>query len=165
MIDFSNFCFWPVPDFEYAQLASNIQQSVQEGITLEQLAHISEEETIQKVFHGIKISQAHERARILRELGSVTLNKFGGSLVKVVESAGQSAVKLLNILTENYPNFQDHAIYKGSQIHFYKRAQILIGDIYGSFQGKNLGSFTDIDQLTMYPDYRVPQVFQDEGVF
>lgn len=99
MIDFSNFCFWPIPHFEYAQLASNIQLSVQEGITLPQLATIQEQQLTQQIFHGIQISQAQERARILRELGTVTLNKFGGSLVKVVESAEHSAVKLLNILT------------------------------------------------------------------
>ena len=56
-------------------------------------------------------------------------------------------------------------IYKGRQIHFYKRAQILIGDIYGRYRGKDLGEFKDIHELTMYPDYRVPQVFQAEGVF
>lgn len=85
--------------------------------------------------------------------------------MRIVESAEQSAVKLLNILTENFPNFQDHMVYKGSQVHFYKRAQILIGDIYAKYHGKGLGAFKDIDQLTMYPDYRVPQVFHNEGVF
>lgn len=71
----------------------------------------------------------------------------------------------LNLLTENFDNFQDHMIYKGHQIHFYKRAQILIGDIYAKYQGKGLGHFSDIHEITMYPDYRVPQVFDNEGVF
>ena len=56
-------------------------------------------------------------------------------------------------------------IYKGRQIHFYKRAQILIGDIYGRYSGEGLGEFKDIHELTMYPDYRVPQVLQADGVF
>lgn len=55
-------------------------------------------------------------------------------------------------------------IYKGRQIHFYKRSQIIIGDIYGKFEGKGLGYFSDIHELTIYPDYRLPQVLQDEGV-
>ena len=62
-------------------------------------------------------------------------------------------------------NFQDHMIYKGRQIHFYKRAQILIADIFSKFKGKGLGEFTDIHELTMFPDYRVPQILQAEGVF
>jgi hypothetical protein len=41
----------------------------------------------------------------------------------------------------------------------------LIGDIFAKFNGKSLGTFHDIHELTMYPDYRVPQVFQAEGVF
>ena len=56
-------------------------------------------------------------------------------------------------------------VYKGCQVHFYKRAQILIGDIYSKYKGKGLGQFTDIDQITMFPDYRVPQILQAEGVF
>ena len=56
-------------------------------------------------------------------------------------------------------------IYKGHQVHFYKRAQILIGDIYAKFNRQGLGSFKDIQELTIFPDYRLPQVFQAEGVF
>ena len=93
------------------------------------------------------------------------MNRFEGSFVNIIKQAKQSAVQLLNILTENFPNFQDHAVYKGRQIHFYKRAQILTGDIYAKFNGSNLGAFNDISELTMYPDYRVPQIFQAEGVF
>lgn len=40
-----------------------------------------------------------------------------------------------------------------------------MGDIYVKFNGQGLGEFKDIDQLTMYPDYRVPQILQAEGVF
>ena len=43
-------------------------------------------------------------------------------------------------------------------VAFYKRAQILIGDIWACFEGSDLGKFTDIDALTMFADYRVPQV-------
>lgn len=60
-------------------------------------------------------------------------------MIDLVESAEKSAVKLLNILTSRFPNWQDHSIYKGHQIHFYKRPQILIGDIYAKFEGKGIG--------------------------
>lgn len=43
---------------------------------------------------------------------------------------------------------------------FYKRAQILIADIWGCFEGKNAGYFFDIDTITMFADYRVPQVLK-----
>lgn len=38
-----------------------------------------------------------------------------------------------------------------------KRAQILVADLYGAYEGEGLGEFGDIDMLTMFPDYRVPQ--------
>jgi hypothetical protein len=39
-------------------------------------------------------------------------------------------------------------------VHIYKRAQILAAEIWGCFQGQGLGRFDDIDQLTMFADYR-----------
>ncbi len=53
---------------------------------------------------------------------------------------------------------QDHAIYDGEQIFFYKRAQILVADLWGAFKGESYGQFTDITKLTMFADYRVPQI-------
>jgi hypothetical protein len=40
--------------------------------------------------------------------------------------------------------FQDHLEYKGRQVCFYKRAQILAGDIWGAFKGKGLGAMHDV---------------------
>jgi hypothetical protein len=40
-------------------------------------------------------------------------------------------------------------------VFFYKRAQIFVGDVHGALGGKGLGEFTDMEQLTMFADYRV----------
>jgi hypothetical protein len=40
--------------------------------------------------------------------------------------------------------FQDHLEYKGRKVCFYKRAQILAGDIWGAFKGKGLGALYDV---------------------
>jgi hypothetical protein len=50
------------------------------------------------------------------------------------------------------------------QVFFYKRAQIFVGDVYGAFSGKGLGCFSDIAQLTMFADYRVPVVLRLMGL-
>jgi hypothetical protein len=39
-----------------------------------------------------------------------------------------------------------------------KRAQILIADVWACFNGEAYGAFADIDTITMFADYRVPQV-------
>ena len=43
-------------------------------------------------------------------------------------------------------------------VSFYKRVQILVGDIWACFKGQSYGAFTDINYITMFADYRVPQV-------
>lgn len=40
-------------------------------------------------------------------------------------------------------------------VGIYKRAQILIGDIWGACEGQGLGEFNDIDTITMFADYRL----------
>lgn len=45
-----------------------------------------------------------------------------------------------------------------TQVFYYKRAQIFVGDVFGALQGKGLGAFHDIQELTMFADYRVRQV-------
>jgi hypothetical protein len=87
---------------------------------------------------------------------------------KVVISANGSAVHLVRIITQYFSRFRDTAIYKGHLVHFYKRAQILTGDIWFAF-GKlkdtnHPCSFNDISELTMFADYRVPQILRVMGI-
>jgi hypothetical protein len=70
----------------------------------------------------------------------------------------------VGLLTASFPGFRDSSIYQGHQVFFYKRAQILVADLWGAFQGQSYGEFHDIHTLTMFPDYRVPQILQARGV-
>lgn len=40
---------------------------------------------------------------------------------------------------------------------FYKRAQILVADLWGIMEARGEGAIISIDWLTMFADYRVPQ--------
>lgn len=66
-----------------------------------------------------------------------------------------------------FSGFRDEAIYNGQQIFFYKRAQILVGDLYGALaEVKDFPlKFTNLEQLTMFADYRVPQTLRLVGIF
>lgn len=75
-----------------------------------------------------------------------------------LKEADKSAVKLLDIIVTNFPCFQDEAVFKDHKVSFYKRAQILVADIWNFFSGTGLGEFKDVEELTMFADYRVPQV-------
>ncbi|CAF1691411.1 unnamed protein product, partial [Adineta ricciae] len=63
-----------------------------------------------------------------------------------------------------FPAYRDESVYDGQRVSFYKRAQVLVSDIWGCFKGHGIGHFTDMDRLTMFADYRVPQVLAHEGV-
>lgn len=60
---------------------------------------ITEKDVINKLFHGVSVSLADERARILRYMSSTVINRFKGSFVNIIAEAQKSAVKLLNLLT------------------------------------------------------------------
>lgn len=48
-------------------------------------------------------------------------------------------------------------------IRILKRAQILVADLWACFEGESFGAFRDIDKITMFADYRVPQILNIMG--
>lgn len=67
--------------------------------------------------------------------------KYQGSFVNVVESASKGALKLLELITQNFPSYYDAAHYNGQEVVFHKRAQLAISDLYRTFDGKMFGEF------------------------
>lgn len=122
------------------------------SLTLEDLQHIFRSDT------PSQMPLLEKRVEILQEVGGILKAKFEGSFVCVLRQAENSAMKLVKIVTENFPCFRDTACYEGQQVAFYKRAQILAADIWVLYCGQALGGFLDIGELTMFADYRVPQV-------
>jgi len=63
-------------------------------------------------------------------------------------------------LVKHFPNFRDSTLFHGREVRLYKRAQILVADLWACFNGTSYGAFNDISSLTMFADYRVPQMLQ-----
>ncbi|CAN5500200.1 hypothetical protein BH23CHL4_BH23CHL4_24670 [soil metagenome] len=78
--------------------------------------------------------------------------------------ANRSVASLVEQLVEWVPSFNDVAAYRGNEVRFYKRAQILTADLHGAFGGEGLGAFDDLPTLTAFADYKVPQVLRRLGV-
>lgn len=129
------------------------------NITEEQLKKILRSDTT------IEVPLLSERVKCLHEVGSVLLENFEGSFANCIKEANQSALNLLKSIVENFKCFRDEAFYKGHKVGLYKRAQILVADIWACFKGEGLGYFKDVDEITMFPDYRVPQSLLYYGVF
>ena len=91
--------------------------------------------------------------------GRCSLGSMKGRLV------GWWRLNLVRLLTEKLASFRDVAEYLGSRVFFYKRAQIFAADLHAAFDGKGWGSFKDIDKLTAFADYKLPQVLRHLGIF
>ncbi|CAK4477764.1 unnamed protein product [Aphanomyces euteiches] len=176
VLDALNFCFWPTPDMEYEHLARGLKNALRDDphiFDADRLANVTPE-TLVSWFAPFTPPQIDERVRKMQELGAGLKRFFGGLARNVIEQANYSAVELIRLVLAHFPGFQDHAVYNGEQVFLYKRVQILVGDLWAAYGRKqvilsdssthSLCGFYDIDKLTMFADYRVPQVLRPEGV-
>jgi hypothetical protein len=92
------------------------------------------------------------------------LQKYECSFTKCIEAAGQSAAGLVNLLAEDFPCFNDVVRFENRKsVRLLKRAQICVADLWAAFEGEGYGQFDDIDKITMFADYRVPQILNTLG--
>ncbi|MEQ2294897.1 hypothetical protein AMECASPLE_008560 [Ameca splendens] len=71
---------------------------------------------------------------------------------------------MVELIVEKIPSYRDEATYEGKRISFYKRAQILVADFWGVMEARGEGDIINMDWLTMFADYRVPQALVYLGV-
>ncbi|MEO8084109.1 MAG: queuosine salvage family protein [Ardenticatenales bacterium] len=164
VLDALNFCFWPTPGFEYDTLATRLRDVLTadaHAFDVDRLAALTPDELAGWL--GAAVWPLDERARLVREVGAVLAAQFDGSAARLVEAAGGSAAGVASLVAAELPGFRDHAVYDGRQVFFYKRAQIFAGDVWGALGGQGLGRMDDIDELTTFADYRVPQLLRAQG--
>lgn len=167
VVDALNYCFWPNRNLEYHNLAISLRDVIlqdRSAFSAENLMSLKPE-TLQSWFDKtdkttFQLPLLEERCRLLNEVGECLHTKFGGLASNLVKSAQKSAANLVNLITSNFGGFRDHCVYKGHQTFFYKRAQIFVADVWGAFAGEGIGEFNDVDLLTMFADYRVPQILR-----
>lgn len=126
-------------------------------ISREKLAGILNED-------GIKMPLLGERLKIVNEIGKVLLEKFEGKVINLVRAANGDAVKLLNLVLDNFPSFTDSSFYNGEQIFFNKRAQLFVADVANYFSTKQDTCLVNTSELTTCADYKIPQVLRRLGI-
>ncbi len=186
-IDLLNFSFWSeLPDEErfaieyrgkrwtgYWSLVAALQRAVDEGVPITSPDFWQDEaecnlETLRRIFRSAtdeEMPLLQERLDCLREAGKVLNDMYDGSVANLIDAAGGSAAELVNILAEDFPCFRDEHIFAGRRkpVRILKRAQILVADIWACFDGEGFGEFRDIDKITIFADYRVPQILNIMG--
>ena len=179
VLDTLNACFWPPPggtrweiDYDstplsgYYGLAACLKRAFESGMLrhADTLARLSRDE-LAAVFAGRGTLQLMEqRLAALRELGKGLRSAYEGKAHRLVESACGSAVGLAELLADTFSSFRDVATYQGRKVYFYKRAQIFATDLHAAFGGQGWGRFDDLDQLTAFADYKLPQVLRQVGI-
>ncbi|CAL8101624.1 unnamed protein product [Orchesella dallaii] len=147
----------------YFALCAAVNRAIDEGldITNPTVYGSLSAEDILRVFRSetsTPIPLVEDRVKNLQEAGRVLLEKYQGSFANCIKTCNKNAQELLKIVVNDFPSYRDEAEFETKRVSLYKRAQILIGDVWACFEGKELGNFEDIETLTMFADYRIPQV-------
>ena len=180
VLDSLNFCFWPASGMDkweieyesrrlsgYYALAASLKQAIESGIPITRGDYLAELSIgkLKKILGGQgRLQLLEDRVQILNEVGQLLVEEYDGKAHQLVEAAGMSAITLARLLAERLSSFRDVAGYMGNKVFFYKRAQIFAADLYGAFDGKGWGSLMDMDKLTAFADYKLPQVLRHLGV-
>ncbi|EED13144.1 conserved hypothetical protein [Talaromyces stipitatus ATCC 10500] len=185
-MDLLNFSFWSEEKDEskrfgieylgrkwtgYWSLVAALQRALDEGIPITTPDFwLNEEEFTEDLLRHVfrstseeEIPLLKERFDCMREAGQILDEKFDGSFVNCIYDANKSAAALVNLLADEFSCFRDEASFDGRTVRFYKRAQILVADLWACFDGESYGEFNDIDKITMFADYRIPQMLHQLG--
>uniref|UniRef100_D8PY05 Queuosine 5'-phosphate N-glycosylase/hydrolase n=1 Tax=Schizophyllum commune (strain H4-8 / FGSC 9210) TaxID=578458 RepID=D8PY05_SCHCM len=80
-----------------------------------------------------------ERISIMRENGRILCEDFGGSFAGFInafhakfERQG-TALDLVKMITETFPSFRDETVFEGRRVCIWKRAQILVAELWAAF--------------------------------
>lgn len=183
LLDALNFCFWGEKDQPRWQIAyqgevlngywaeaASLRRAMEEQRPLWEARYLSniDQQELATIFRGLSadapsIPLFEERLRAAREVGQVLLARFEGQFSHLVEQAGQSGVQLVALLAEHFTSFRDVATYQNQEVRFLKRAQICVADLHSAFDGQSWGAFTDLEHLTIFADYKLPQVLRHFG--
>jgi hypothetical protein len=180
VLDTINFCFWSLRGHEpwkvdinggtysgYNGLAIALNKAMASGVPLDNADFL--EDMTEKRLRGIiggsgALQLMGERAMALKELGHVLNRDYQGDAWRLFETSGEWTGGLVRLLAKKLGSYRDVAVYRERAVYFYKRGQILCADLHGALGGKGWGRFHDMDKLTAFADYKLPQVLRNLGI-
>ncbi len=142
-----------------------LQRALADGVPVLDGSWLSQvtEEQLREIFRGgnSELQLLDDRARIWRDVGAVLVERYDGRFWNVFVSAG-SCAEFLDILTRDFPRFDDAATYDGETVRFWKLAQLSVWILEATLPG-GVG-FGDLDRLTAFADYIVPAALRVLGI-
>ncbi len=173
LLDALNFSFWGKPKWKiayngktldgYWALAAALKRAITQTPHIADadfLARITPQE-LADILRGVgTIPMFTERWRHVRELGTGLKNLWAGEAARFVECADHDAARLAQMVADNFASFNDSTIYDYREVRLFKRAQIVVTDIWGAFNRQDWGEFSNIGDLTAFADYKLPQILR-----
>lgn len=177
--DVVNFCFWEEKSKEkwfvewkgkkirggWYALEACFERAITNNVPILDAEYLKsfgkyEAESFFKSSNGIEIPLVEKRIENLREAGNILAKKYNGQFVNVLKEAEFDAVKLVHLIADNFPSFRDIFELDKKKVYFLKRAQIVTFDI-GYLNKNNFEkNLKNIDQLTAFADYKIPQMLR-----
>jgi len=177
VLDALNFSFWGESRWRieyhgrvldgYWALAAALKRAVEDGVPLleaDYLAGLTRPDLAHILRGEGDIPLLEERLANVHEVGRVLGTRYGGRFAAAIEAAQGSALRLVRRIIADFASFDDVARYDNRMVRFYKRAQICVADLYGAFGGQQWGRFDDLDRLTAFADYKLPQIMRHYGI-
>ncbi len=175
--DALNFCFWSDQPWEveyrdrwwnrtYAMVAGLLKtiELDRQWLRPERWSAATSQD-ISDIFAGVgNIPLAEQRLRIMQETGVILSERSNGWFSELVDIEEADAARTTDMLARCFASFRDVAVYHGSPVAFLKRAQICVADLHRTWVRNGFSGFTNLERLTVFADYRLPQLFRDRGM-
>ncbi len=177
LLDALNFSFWGEPKWRvawngqtydgYWGLAAALRRALEANVPIYDPTYLTSEAKAEVILAGeggTTIPLLRARQVAMREVGDGILRGCAGAFLSCLAEAERDAGRLVRLVVDRFPSFRDVSEYRGRDVPFYKRAQIVVSDLWGAFSGQGPGAFDNLDALTMFADYKVPQALHGLGV-
>ncbi|XP_073293854.1 uncharacterized protein [Primulina huaijiensis] len=115
VLDALNFCFWPDKELTYDHLAAGLKEALRNNksaFDADRLQKYTGPELRKMLKWPRALPLEDERVRLLHEVGFELERCFEGKASKLVESCQKSAAKLVALISQHFPGFRDHTVYK-----------------------------------------------------
>jgi hypothetical protein len=173
ILESMNFCFWQKPEYviEYkGELVTRsnaffcaIFKEIENNsnfLDLDYLINLNKE-NFNKLFIGINsvCPLLEERYNNFKETINYMVNHdFYNELFSITNTKD-----LLKYIVNNFNSFNDVSIYKDKEIYFYKRATLLVNDLYRVSKAIH-NNVKNVDSLRGCADYGIPRTFRDYNI-
>lgn len=148
-----------------------VHRALRNGVPLREGGYWSEMalSDLDEVFDGnIRLPMSPERVEILNAAGETLSENYGGAAHRFVKDCAPalyaSGDGLLERLAAEFSRFADASDYKGSEVRFYKLAQLFLWTLYMPLHSTGEFVLEDLEMMTAFADYILPVALQAMGI-